>query len=137
MNLLIAFHTILQDEETLGQEEVEDAGREEDLQVAGQEESSNGGEEDSEEEDDNKEVEEGQEEDKKEEGAGQDDEGWVTGLLQDPHPQTDLGAACLHTNQNKKPETPIQNRENHTILFSKSDPLVLLGPMAIRGTAGT
>jgi hypothetical protein len=35
MNLLISFHFIFQDEESLGWEEVEHAGQEEDLEVGG------------------------------------------------------------------------------------------------------
>jgi hypothetical protein len=72
--------------EDVGREEVvEDAGQE-DLEVAGWEESSYGGQEDDEEE--------GQEK----EGAGQDDEGvGVTGLFQDPHPHVDFGAVTLFT----------------------------------------
>jgi hypothetical protein len=87
MNLLISFHPIFQDEESLGREdEVEHAGWKEDLEVAGLEETSDGGH-DSEEED---------EEEGHEEGAGLDNEGvGVTGLLQDPHPHTDLGSGTL------------------------------------------
>jgi hypothetical protein len=56
MNLLISFHSIFQDEESLG--------REEDLELAGLEETSDGGQ-DSEEEDEGH-----------EESVGLDDEGW-------------------------------------------------------------
>jgi hypothetical protein len=89
-----SFH--FQDEESLGrEEEVEHVGREEDLEVAGLEETSDGGqdfvEEEDEEEDGHDDEEEGHEE-----SAGLDDEGvGVTGLLQDPHPHTDLGLATL------------------------------------------
>jgi hypothetical protein len=63
---------------------VEDEGREEDLEVEGWEESSDGGQEDLEEEDN--------EEEGHEEGVGLDNEGiGVMGLLQDPHPHTNLG----------------------------------------------
>jgi hypothetical protein len=65
---------------------VEDAGWEMDLEVAGREESSNGRQGDDEEEEGH------------EEGVGLDDKGiGVTGLLQDPHPHTDLGAATSFT----------------------------------------
>jgi hypothetical protein len=61
---------------------VEDERQEEDLDVAGWEEGFDGGREDS------------KEEEGHEEGAGLDDEGvGVTGLLQDPHPHTNLGVA--------------------------------------------
>jgi hypothetical protein len=43
MNLLISLHSIFQDEERLGWGEVEVAGLEEDLQVAGLVETSDGG----------------------------------------------------------------------------------------------
>jgi hypothetical protein len=68
------------------EEEVEDAGREEDLEVAEWEQSSDGGQEDS------------KEEEEHEEGAGLDDEGvGVMGLLQDPLPHTDLGSTTSFT----------------------------------------
>jgi hypothetical protein len=81
MNLLIAFHTILQNEESLGRlEEVEDVGQEEDLEVERLEESLDGGQEHSKEEEDD-------EEEGHEEGEGLDDEGvLVMGLHQDLHP---------------------------------------------------
>jgi hypothetical protein len=61
---------------------VEDERQEEDLNVAGWEEGFDGEQEDS------------KEEEGHEEGAGLDDEGvGVTGLLQDPHPHTNLGVA--------------------------------------------
>jgi hypothetical protein len=44
MNLLISFHSIFQDEESLGQEEeVEHAGHEDDLEGAELEDTTNGG----------------------------------------------------------------------------------------------
>jgi hypothetical protein len=55
VNLLIAFHIILKNEESLGpEEEVEDVGRE-DFEVAGQKESSDGGQEHSKQEDEEEE----------------------------------------------------------------------------------
>jgi hypothetical protein len=88
MNLLISFYSIFHDEESSVREEVEDAGREEDLEVAGREESSDGGQEDSEEDDDDDEKE------GHKKRVGLDDEGvGVMGLLQDLHPHTDLGLA--------------------------------------------
>jgi hypothetical protein len=72
------------------EEEVEDAGREEDLEVAEWEQSSDGGQEDSKEEE--------HEEEQHEEGAGLDDEGvGVMGLLLDPLPHTDLGSTTSFT----------------------------------------
>jgi hypothetical protein len=68
MNFFLSFHSIFQNKEFSGREEVEDAGWEEDLEVAGREESSGGEQEDSKEEEDD--MEEGHEED-----AGLDDEG--------------------------------------------------------------
>jgi hypothetical protein len=86
------FH--FQDEESLGLEEVEHAGREEDLEVAGLEETSDDEQDSVEEEEEN----EHDEEEGHKEGAGLDDEGvGVTGLLQDPHPHIDLGVATLFT----------------------------------------
>jgi hypothetical protein len=73
---------------------VEVAGLEVDLEAVRLKETSDGGGQDSEEEE--YEVEHEEEEEGHEEGVGLDDE-WVgvTGLLQDPHPHTDLGVATL------------------------------------------
>jgi hypothetical protein len=85
MNLLISLHSIFQDKESLGREEEVEAVGLEDLEAVGLKETSNGGGRDSEEE------EEGHED-----GVGLDDEGvGVTGLLQGPHPHTNLGVATL------------------------------------------
>jgi hypothetical protein len=76
---------------------VEVAGLEEDLEAARLKETSDGGGQDSEEEEyevEHEEEEEGEEGHEK--GVGLDDERvGVTGLLQDPHPHTDLGVATL------------------------------------------
>jgi hypothetical protein len=77
---------------------VEVAGLEEDLEAARLKETFDGGGQDSEEEHEEEEEEEGHEEGEEghEEGVGLDDERvGVTGLLQDPHPHTDLGVATL------------------------------------------
>jgi hypothetical protein len=73
---------------------VEDAGREEEMDNAGQEELEVAGREESSYGRQKYDEEEGQEK----EGAGQDDEGvGVMGLFQDPHPHVDLGAATSFT----------------------------------------
>jgi hypothetical protein len=78
---------------------VEVAGLEEDLEAARLKETSDGRGQDSEDEEYEEEhEEEGHEEGEEghEEGVGLDDERvGVTGLLQDPHPHTDLGVATL------------------------------------------
>jgi hypothetical protein len=81
---------------------VEVAGLEEDLEAARLKETFDGGGQDSEEEEYEEEHEEEEEEGHEEgeegheEGVGLDDERvGVTGLLQDPHPHTDLGVATL------------------------------------------
>jgi hypothetical protein len=91
------FSFYFQDEESLGrEEEVEHAGLEEDVEVAGLEKTSNGGQDSVEEEDEEEDKGHDEEEEGHEEGAWLDDEGvGVTGLLQDPHPHTDLGVATL------------------------------------------
>jgi hypothetical protein len=67
MNLLISLHFSFQDEESLGQEEVEATGLEEDLDAVGLEDTFDSGGQDSEEED--------EEEEGHEEGAGLYDKG--------------------------------------------------------------
>jgi hypothetical protein len=89
MNLLTSLHSIFQHEESLRrEEEVEATGLEEEVEDIGLEEDldENRGQDSKEEED---EGEEGHED-----GVGLHDEGvGVTGLLQDPHPHTELGLA--------------------------------------------